>query len=66
MIFGYMVGYWDEAGSWRTGEASSDGDVSVLHGLEVVVTVANEDNRLALFFEMISVSATSTSSRYCW
>ena len=48
-----MVGYWDEAGSWRVGEASSDGDVGMLHGLEVVETVANEDNRLALVFEMI-------------
>ena len=49
-----MVGYWDEAGSWRTGEASSDGDVSVLHGLKVVVTIANEDHSLALFFETIN------------
>jgi hypothetical protein len=27
--------------------------VGMSHGLEVVVAVANEDNRLALFFEMI-------------
>ncbi len=53
MVFGYMVGYWDEAWGWRIGEASSDGDVGMLHGLEVVVTVANEDHNLALFFEMI-------------
>ena len=53
LVVGDVVGYWDERGCWWMGKAGGNGDVSMLHGLEVVVAVANEDYGFALLFEML-------------
>lgn len=53
LVVDNVVGDARQAGSWWMGEAGGNGDVSVLHGLEIVVAVANEDYGFALLFEML-------------
>ena len=53
LVVDNVVGDARQAGCRWMGEAGGNGDVSALHGLEVVVAVANEDYGFALLFEML-------------